>query len=250
MRIHILADLHLEFGDYTPAQVDADVVVLAGDIHIKGRAIPFIQNLFPHTPVIYVPGNHEYYRDALPKLDDALRDAALDTHIHYLENEEWTFGGVRFLGCALWTNFTIFGFDQRDLCMAAAESALNDYALIRVSPKFRRLTPLHTAILHRQSRKWLEERLAEPFQGKTVVVTHHAPSLRSVQPRFHDDPVTAAFAENMEDFIQTYPIDLWIHGHTHHCVDYTIGKTRILSNQRGYADDLVKSFQSDLVVEA
>jgi predicted phosphodiesterase len=234
MKIHVLADLHLEFGEFSPPPVAADVVVLAGDIHIKGRAIPFIRNLFPDTPVIYVPGNHEYYRGALPKLDDTLRDAARDTPVHYLENEEWKLDGVRFLGCALWTNYTLFGFDRRAECMAAAELAMNDYALIRVSPKFRRLTPAHTAILHRRSRQWLEERLAEPFQGKTVVVTHHAPSLRSVQPRFHEDPVTAAFAENMEDFIRAHPIDLWIHGHTHHCVDYAIGNCRIVSNQRGY----------------
>ena len=162
---------------------------------------------------------------------DELRAAAHSTHVHYLENEQWIFGGVRFLGCALWTNFTIFGFDRRADCMDASERAVNDYALIRVNPKFRRLTPLHTAILHRQSRKWLEERLAEPFPGRTVVVTHHAPSLRSVQSRFRDDPVTAAFAEDMEEFIYSHPIDLWIHGHTHHCVDYTIGTCRVLSTR-------------------
>lgn len=248
MKIHVLADLHLEFGAYVPVPVEVDVVVLAGDIHIKGRAIPFIRNLFPNVPVVYVPGNHEYYRGALPKIDDELRAAAHSTHVHYLENEQWIFGGVRFLGCALWTNFTIFGFDRRADCMDASERAVNDYALIRVNPKFRRLTPLHTAILHRQSRKWLEERLAEPFPGRTVVVTHHAPSLRSVQSRFRDDPVTAAFAEDMEEFIYSHPIDLWIHGHTHHCVDYTIGTCRVLSNQRGYADEPTKDFRPDLVV--
>lgn len=131
--------------------------------------------------------------------------------------------------------------------MAGAEKALNDFALIRVSPKFRRLTPLHTATLHRQSRKWLEEHLSTPFSGRTVVVTHHAPSMQSLQEKYRDDPVSAAFGEDMDDFILKYSPDLWIHGHTHHCVDYAIGKTRILSNQRGYADDLVKGFLPDLV---
>lgn len=249
MKIHVLGDLHLEFGEFTPPPVETDVVVLAGDIHIKGRAIPFIQNMFPRTPVIYVPGNHEYYRDALPKLDDTLRAAAQGTNVHFLENEEFILGNVRFLGCALWTNFTLFGFDKRASCMQAAERAMLDYALIRVSPKYGKFTPLHSAILHRQSRKWLEEQLAKPFAGRTVVVTHHAPSLQSLQQRFRNDPVSTAFGEDMDAFILKHVPDLWIHGHTHHCVDYTIGKTRILSNQRGYADDLVKSFQSDLVVE-
>lgn len=249
MKINILGDLHLEFGEYAPPPMQADVVVLAGDIHIKGRSIPFIRNIFPHTPVVYVPGNHEYYRGALPRVNDILQDAARDTHVRFLENDEFILDNVRFLGCALWTNFTLFGFDRREMCMAAAEDALNDYSLIRVSPKYRRLTPAHTAILHRQSRKWLEERLAQPFPGRTVVVTHHAPSIQSVQPHFRDDPVTAAFAENMEPLIHEYSPDLWIHGHTHHCVDYTIGHCRILSNQRGYVSSPVLEFQPDRVVE-
>ena len=249
MKIHVLADLHLEFGDYAPAPVGADIVVLAGDIHIKGRAIPIIRKLFPATPVIYVPGNHEYYRGALPKLDDALRDAARNTNVHYLENAEWALGDVRFLGCALWTNFTLFGLIRRAECMAAAELALNDYAVIRISPEFRRLTPLHTAVLHMQSCRWLAERLSSPFPGRTVVVTHHAPSIQSLPENQREDPLSACFAENLESLILAHPPDLWIHGHTHHCVDYTIGSCRVLSNQRGYAHETAEGFRADLVVE-
>ncbi|NLB66458.1 MAG: phosphoesterase [Lentisphaerae bacterium] len=249
MKIHFLSDLHLEFGDYAPAPVDADIIVLAGDIHIKGRAIPWIQRTYPRTPVVYVAGNHEYYRKALPKMDDDLRKTAMGTHIHFLENEEFFLGDVRFLGCVLWTNFTLFGFDQREACMQAAERAMYDYALIRVSPKYDKLTPLHSAGLHRQSREWLEEQFAAPFSGRTVVVTHHAPSRQSLQKRHRNDPVSTAFAEDMEAFILKHAPDLWIHGHTHYCVDYAIGETRILSNQRGYADELVKEFRPDVVVE-
>lgn len=137
MKIHILSDLHLEFGDYVPGPVKADAVVLAGDIHIKGRAIPLIRKLFPDTPVVYVPGNHEYYRGALPKLDDSLRREAFNTNVHYLENEAFVLGNVRFLGCALWTNFTLFGLNRRGECMLAAGETMNDYAVIRVSPKWR-----------------------------------------------------------------------------------------------------------------
>ena len=249
MRIHVLADLHLEFGDYAPNPVEADVVVLAGDIHIKGQAIPWIQRVYPKTPVVYVAGNHEYYRKALPKMDDDLRRAALGTNIHFLENEQYILGNVRFLGCVLWTNFTLFGFDKRESCMQAAERAMLDYALIRVSPKYGKLTPLHSAILHRQSRKWLEEQLAKPFAGKTVVITHHAPSLQSLQKRFRNDPVSTAFGEDLDAFIQKHAPDLWIHGHTHHCADYSIGSCRVMSNQRGYPDEPSKEFRPDLVVE-
>jgi predicted phosphodiesterase len=249
MKIHILADLHLEYGDYAPLKVDADVVVMAGDIHTKAMAIPWLLRAYPEIPVIYVAGNHEYYRNALPKMTDTLRDAARDTNIHFLENEEIVLNGVRFLGCVLWTNFTLFGLEQRESCMQAAELTMNDYALIRVSPKYGRLTARHTAVLHMQSCRWLQEQLSKPFPGRTVVVTHHAPSLKSLCDEYRDDQVSGAFAEDLESLILAHPPDLWIHGHTHNCVDYPIGTCRVLSNQRGYADELVKGFKPDLVLE-
>jgi len=37
MKIRVLSDLHLEFRDWVPPESDADVVVLAGDIHVGVR---------------------------------------------------------------------------------------------------------------------------------------------------------------------------------------------------------------------
>lgn len=54
MRIHVLSDLHLEFSPFAPQVTAADVVILAGDIHVKGRGVPWARQAF-EGPVLYVP---------------------------------------------------------------------------------------------------------------------------------------------------------------------------------------------------
>jgi predicted phosphodiesterase len=61
MKIRVLSDLHLEFLDWVPPKLHADIVVLAGDIHVGVRGIEWARRSFPLNPVIYVPGNHEFY---------------------------------------------------------------------------------------------------------------------------------------------------------------------------------------------
>jgi len=46
MRLHILGDLHLEFGATEIRPVDADVVVLAGDIHLGREGRKWARKLF------------------------------------------------------------------------------------------------------------------------------------------------------------------------------------------------------------
>ena len=219
VKIQILADLHLEFGHVEIPRTDADVGVLAGDVACGLAGLEWIGKMFPDQPVIYVAGNHEYYGHALPWLTNKLRARATG-NIHFLENGSVEFGSVRFLGCTLWTDFELYGPDiAQRRCMDAARSALTDYARVRHDPDFRRLRPDDTARFHRESRAWLAQELARPFGGATVVVTHHAPSIRSVAPQYQDDPLTAAFASNLEEFVCDNEICLWVHGHTHHCVD-------------------------------
>ena len=38
MKVQILSDLHLGFADFEIPKTDADVIVLAGDIHVGTRA--------------------------------------------------------------------------------------------------------------------------------------------------------------------------------------------------------------------
>jgi Icc-related predicted phosphoesterase len=246
LRIHVLSDLHNEFEPYNPSKVDCDVVVLAGDLGLGMNGLKWIDAVLQQKTVIYVAGNHEYYGNALPRLTNKLSETCQGTSVRFLECESVSFNGVRFLGCTLWSDFGVVG--NRSASMDTAQNVMTDYRRIRVSPKYRKLRPMDTAALHAASVKWLQESLMKPSEP-TIVVTHHAPSPRSLKPGTEKDPVSGAYASRLDDWIETSSILLWVHGHTHHCVDYTIGSTRILSNQRGYPDEPAEGFQPSLVVD-
>lgn len=248
MKLHVLSDLHTEFEGFTIPKTDADLLVLAGDIGVKLNGLEQALKT-SKIPVVYVVGNHEYYGAAIPKLTIELQDAARGSQVHFLENDEFIFQNVRFLGCTLWTDFEILGLEHRNLAMWDAEQKMTDYRLIRLSPKFSRLRPVDTAGFHFASLKWLKRQLEIPFDGRTVVVTHHAPSAKSFNPKYQSDLLSAAFASNLEPLMDEFKIDLWIYGHTHHNADFVHGSTRILSNQRGYPGERIPGFNPNLVIE-
>ncbi|EDT37641.1 metallophosphoesterase [Burkholderia ambifaria] len=253
MRIRVLSDLHLECNEPdTIAHVDADLVVLAGDIHNHAEGLRWAAETFdPGVPVVYVPGNHEYYDGEFGALETAMRDAAhaLD-HVHYLNNGVYVDPARRFrvLGTTLWSDFTLFGADDASVARAieAGLRVILDFkGLIQVTwpheaalhaggtPE-RNFMPADAIALHRQGRAWLEARLATPFAGRTIVVTHHAPHLRSLAERYAEDLASAGFVTDMAELVRP-PVDLWIHGHTHTSFDYvTDSGTRVVCNPRGY----------------
>ena len=97
---------------------------------------------------------------------------------------------------------------------------------------------------------WLAARLDEPHDGATVVVTHHAPSRRSIHPRFAGTLLNVCFASDA-DHLGGRPA-LWIHGHVHDSFDYDLRGTRVVCNPRGYARDGVPenpAFDPDLCIE-
>ena len=126
---------------------------------------------------------------------------------------------------------------------------MSDYSLITNSARRGLLRARDTALLHQESRKWLRHELSKSDPARTVVVTHHAPSNCSEAEHYRRSPLSAAFASNLDELIEESGIPLWIHGHTHHNVDYRIGRTRIVANQHGYPDQLCAGFKRDLVLE-
>lgn len=236
MIIRILSDLHLEFAEFEPPVVPADVVILAGDIHVGDKALPWIQRHFQDTPVIYVPGNHEYYGQVLPKHTVELRQRCAAIGVHLLDEDAIDLAGMRFLGCTLWTDFELFGGDPR-LAGDLATRSMNDYRKIRVLPQYRKLRSIDTALMHAKARRWLADQLANGADQPTVVISHHAPSLQSVPAHYQTDPLTPAYASRLDDLIAETKPALWIHGHTHNSSDYRIGDTRVLCNPRGYVPD-------------
>jgi Icc-related predicted phosphoesterase len=239
MRLLVLSDLHLEvWRDFAPrfdlGASRPDIVVLAGDIHTKTRAPAWAAHTFGDIPVMYVSGNHEFYGEALDKMGEAIRvECEKYSNVHYLDCDEYVLQGVRFLGVTLWTDFLLFGTDLKRDVMVDAGKVMNDYQRIRVaSAGYRKLRPQDTAQLHAEQRSWLEGKLLESFPGPTVVITHMAPSRRSVAPEYASDPVSSAFASDLDELVPL--ATLWIHGHTHTSFDYPVGQCRVVANPLGY----------------
>ena len=247
MRLHILSDLHIEFGSFEVPPTNADVVIVAGDVHVGREGLSWLRKSFPDRQAVYVLGNHEFYRQAIPALTETLQRESNGSHIHVLENSRVDIDGVTFLGCTLWTDFKITG-DVLE-AQAAAEDGMSDFRLIRVSPEYRRLRARDTARYHAASLAWLKTALGQSNPARTVVVTHHAPGPRSIPPYHLGSALNAAFVSDLDSIVAASGVPLWIHGHTHHCVDYTIAETRVVSNQRGYPDGPVLGFAPDLVIE-
>ncbi len=169
-------------------------------------------------------------------------------HIHVLNDDPVIIDEVRFLGSILWTDFALFGEADKFFAMQAARQGMTDFSII--SNAGRRFTPEDAIRLHTASRDWLAAMLAEPFDGKTVVVTHHAPSSQSVHPRYARDLLTPAFASNLEALMEGDRAALWVHGHMHESFDYKVYGTRVVCNPRGYAPKALNpDFRPDWVLE-
>ncbi|MDM8347689.1 metallophosphoesterase [Pseudomonas sp. sp1636] len=246
MKLHILSDLHNEFDEYvpSPAASEADVVILAGDIDIGLKGIEWADKVF-NCPVIYVPGNHEFYRHHLEHMLDDMKKLNSDK-VKVLDMGELVLGDVRFLGATAWTDFASTG----DSALAAlfAQQMLNDFNLI-FSDNYRNIRPADLIKICANAKSWLRSKINEEFCGKTVVITHHAPVMQSLEHSPHArSHLEAAFANDWKDLVTGDLVDLWIHGHTHISADYDANGTRVISNQRGYPGETT-GFEPDLIIE-
>lgn len=230
MKVHILSDLHLEFSDFVLPECEADLLVLAGDIGGGHLALEWLATQTIDMDVIYVPGNHEFYGHDLGLIDELKKNSP--SNVYVLNNEWLEIFGIRFIGTTLWTDFGCFGDERKTHSMAYAKRCMADFSHITYQENL--LTPADTIFLHQQSIQWLMDVLAEDFLGKTVVVSHHAPSVLSIHPRYADDLLTPAFVSDMSELVAHSDIFLWVHGHTHSAFDYEIGGTRVVCNPRGY----------------
>ena len=236
MKIQLASDLHLEFlqrefpGErlISPAY-GVDLLVLAGDIGNGTQAIDLFQD-WP-VPVLFLAGNHEFYGHSIQQMRVDLRQAASGTSITFLDNDSVDFGGVRFLGTTLWTDYRLeLNRTQRQL-MEKAELSINDHN--RIVCQEGRFTAAKALAEHELSRAWLDRELNRPSDGKTVVITHHGVHPLSVHPRYAGNPVNAAFVSNLTELLPK--ADLWLHGHVHDSFDYKVGGCRVVANPLGYA---------------
>jgi len=250
MKIHILGDLHNEFEPFKPPETDADLVILAGDTDIGTKGIDWAKDAFAGKPVLYVPGNHEYYGEVYQQLRAKMQEAAAGSNVHILDCGKFEQDGVVFLGATLWTDFNLFGYQH--LAMLHAQNNMNDFARIRTLPACKSFKPQDTLESHIEEKSWLEKELKAAAGKKVVVVTHHLPSLQSVPRLRKNDPLTPAFASRLDELVAGSGAVLWVHGHTHTACDYRIGETRVVCNPRGYTGGYYQEhtgYDPDLVVE-
>ena len=252
VRLNILSDLHLGQAGLPLPDADADIVVLAGDISRPGEAIAWARHF--SRPVLYVPGNHEFYGSTLGATVRQLRQLAQGTPVHILDNDEIELCGVRFLGSTLWNDFNLYGAGEpREQAITQALAFIRDFVRIQSDAiPGSSLAPPELETLFAANRAWLESKLATPFDGPTVVITHHAPSIKSIHPRFEGSLINTCFVSDSEYLMGADRAALWIHGHTHDSFDYQVAGTRVICNPRGYARDGINentNFDPNLIVE-
>ena len=261
VKIQLVSDLHLESQPHfraLPAPA-ADVLVLAGDIgsyqngsllaslNIPDFGLAQFSPLPPAqggagwpTPVLFIPGNHEYDGLDFDATRHRLRQTCERLGIVWLEHESVVLQGVRFVGCTLWADFDALsaGSDPTPAEQLKARDkafrAANFY--LKKNHSFRAGEPMLAPAVREESLKtqaWLRQALARPFEGPTAVVTHFAPSLLSADPRYGLVPGTAGFCNALDDL---FPMaKLWMHGHLHCATDYVSKGCRVVANPLGYA---------------
>ncbi|MDN5842281.1 MAG: metallophosphoesterase family protein [Alcaligenaceae bacterium] len=232
VRLHILSDLHLSQQGMPAPAVHADLSILAGDIARPEAAMKWAAGL--GRPVLYVPGNHEFYGSSIPETRRRLAEQAARLGIHLLDQGQIVLHGVRFLGTTLWTDFQLFGADKAAEAKAQAAAFMRDFQVVR-NADGDIYTPDDSIALFEEQSAWLDQALDEPFDGPTVVISHHAPAPQSVHPRFADSLVSAGFASDCSALMGR--ASLWVHGHTHDSFDYSVRGTRVICNPRGYCRD-------------
>ena len=265
MNIQLLSDLHLEAHPHflpEPAP-GADVLVLAGDVgsYQEGsqladqdfglaRFSPLPQGAGWPTPVLFVPGNHEYDAQDFDEAHARLRSTCDRLGIAWLERETLVMQGVRFVGTTLWSDFDALADHEgsadlgrrlklREKAFRAANFYLRKTGGTRDGEPFLAEAMRDQALLCQQ---WLAQALAVPFAGPTVAVTHFAPSLLSADPRYGLVPGTAGFCNALDGLLPR--ASLWLHGHLHAPSDYTVRgesgdgspwQCRVVANPLGYA---------------
>jgi 3',5'-cyclic AMP phosphodiesterase CpdA len=271
MKLWIWSDLHLEMQDiaFPERAPEADAIVCAGDLCLADALGDHARGLIERygLPMIFVPGNHEFYSPGkFPRTkpsDHLLMKRAAEAsrswrhRLYVLDDDVIEFGGVRFIGGTLWTDFRMDLAHEADLPrrMLSAPSQLADFSLIRLGDGTR-LTPQVMLGFHHLTRGYIERQLAIPFAGKTVVVTHHLPHpdcTPAVYRGMETNHLFACSRETFDDILhsKTAPA-LWVCGHTHHASDVRIGRTRIICNPHGYLrvrSEWNNAFRGDLVID-
>lgn len=257
MKVLVLADLHLEhildreylirLGEAIEyVGQDADALIIAGDLTEfaaeKWRgAIRWLSTLYPSSKTVLLPGNHDYYHCNLSALDKQLDRICRDAGCSFGQCRRLNLGDVRILMTTLWTDMRLFEAEGEDAVGNSiwhARQMMPDYGygVITVGAPERQLLPEDTIATHRKQKAWLMAELSKPWAGKTMVVTHHAPS---AEVAGSISPLSPCFSSNLDAEIELHQPDCWLFGHTHRPLQKQMpGRTLLKNVSIGYEDEL------------
>ncbi len=238
MKIQYASDLHLEFADNwrilkqkEPMNVLGDILVLAGDIGYLGddnyQTHPFWDWASEsYQQVIVALGNHEFYKFYdLSSMHDGLI-GEIRPNIHYYYNVVVHIQDIDIIVSTLWANITL-----EDAYIT--EHSVTDFRRILYGEDILTFADFNRE--HKRCLEFIKQSVADSTAKHKIVVTHHVPSFQLMSPEFQGSRINGAFTVELADFIATSGIDYWIYGHSHRNIDKTIGTTRCICNQFGYA---------------
>jgi predicted phosphodiesterase len=240
----VISDLHLEsvtddlYETYREIASEkiADCIILCGDIDNRTRSIYFIKYLVDlGYTVFYIPGNHEYEDSKFDHVDSYYEAIDLEG-FYYLNNRVAEFENFRIIGSTLWASADTLSIDPLD---GPVFSDSVDYFVRQKLEFMIDFTSIHGFNVDKMAEKFKKnyefiiEQCSKPFNGKTIVATHHAPSFESCLARYRENITNHAFASELDFVIEMNDIDYWLHGHMHNSSDYMIGDTRVICNPRG-----------------
>jgi predicted phosphodiesterase len=240
MRIQVLSDIHFDVDDVRDdvrPHPGADCIVVAGDVgEGMENSFEWLRERFgPDKPIVAVAGNHTYYRRSLRDELKSANTAAKRFGVHFLEDSSVELGNVKFIGCTLWTDYRLLGDAFRSHAMKEAREKMYDHKKISLQKEpWKRFLPQDAAYMHSRSIQFLKNEITPSGSTKLFVVTHHAPSIKSIAPHFRNGLLSAAYASDLENMIVELQPGIWLHGHTHNSSDYFLGNCRVVCNPHGY----------------
>lgn len=229
MRLQLISDLHLEFyeeplkllqGSRIEIAPDLDFLVIAGDLVVPARMdINDVTGIFDHYSrkaphVIFVEGNHEFYGGLGDGTRNRLREL-MPVNWTWLHNELKIIHGIKFYGGAMW-------FPNADGLDSLYREYLNDWFQISDLKYW----------VYKENRAFTEG--LQNIDEKTIVISHHLPSMESVPQEFKFSHTNRFFVSNQHHAIWTKRPRLWLHGHTHRPCDYTLEATHVVCNPYAY----------------
>jgi len=258
MKIRVLSDLHIDLNGKLPYELPDDDVftVVCGDISGSvDKTCRWIDDNIRNG--VFVAGNHMFYNEpylTIEQIQERYADRyPLARPVSFLNDDLKITDDIVFVGATLWTDYGLYGAASAELYKYYATRCMNDfrYGYIEKEGEVEYLTPDYCEAAFRKSVQFIKN-VCEKYQDKTVVVvTHHAPSERSLDEDRIGYELSPAYASNLENFILDHSnIKLWCHGHIHSFRDYQIGNCRVVCNPRGYEQHGEKTgFRPDLILD-